>query len=269
MTTYFNDHLDYARDPTNGHYLLRYRVCKQCLHTFDPEPVEPAYPRVQNAETKAEYDQEMVMFQRRHDVWEKDVLDHLQGHPLIKCEHCATVVKKSALKAHQKTFGCTVMRRQRIMEEKGFKNIQEDYSIMSSVVNVLAIKMLHDTAYSNDHFDSEEVRELIHHERDEAKRLLTRLGGIRLAYTRYNKINPNLDADDPAQGWQLVAWAPGDTALALKEVFKKWHRIPWNQTSQNLDVKMEAYYRMWEWLQSDDDTRFAMIGLWELADAPL
>lgn len=201
--------------------------------------------------------------------WERDVADHLATHPLSACQYCHSVVKKTTLKAHQKSFACSVARRKYIMEERGYLEVQEQYKILMQVANLLYRKMIHSTSYSHATFDNEELRDLLSEELDKTKRLFRQLAGIRLAYTAYNKQNPNVDPDDSSQGWQLRAWAPRETVVAIKEVLKKWYKLAYQEQENDSPVKMEAYTRMWEWLLSDDEARFAAIGLWELADAPL
>ena len=262
----FNDHITQC-DKNN-----RYKyACKTCGHTFPDQPVSPqSYNYVtRQAIPKDEYDILFREYKNKEYEWERQVADHLLTHPLAECEYCHSVVKKATLKAHHKSYGCSVQRRRYIMEEKGYKEVHNEYKLLMQCANLLHRRMLHATSYSHDTFDNEELRDSLSEELDKAKRLFRQLAGIRLAYTAYNKLNPAIDPDDPSQGWQLRAWAPNETVVAIKEVLKKWTKLPYNeQTTKNAHIKMEAYTRMWEWLMSDEESRFAAIGLWELADSP-
>lgn len=244
--------------------------CKECNQEFSDRPSSPSsYSAIvtRNAGTqyvskpKAVYDAELVTYYAELATWEAGVKEHLTTHPFGECKFCGHVVKRAGLRAHQKSFSCQENQRTQILEKQGYVSVEENYRELHNIFIQLKKKLLSGTEW-----DDGPGRRLIEKECIRAIETFEDLGNIHRCYTVYRPVRTGPTIREDECGWQLKAFAPTDTAIALKNCLKPYNLLSNNATTEEKWQKLlEAFYTMWNWLYMDEEQRNSAIGLWELA----
>lgn len=240
--------------------------CKECGHTFPDEPQTVqsyVYVILNGRQTsqpkpKAQFDAEFAKYQEDQKIWERVVKDHLTTHPNGECKFCGSVVKRSGLKSHQKSYTCQENQRKASLEERGYLDVENDYALFHSIFIQMKKTILRGTDW-----DDGPERRFIERECTRAIETFEDLGNIHRCFTDYRPIRHGPSVREEDCGWQLRAFAPTDTAIALRQCLKSYRKL--DRDKQNFEALMVCFYEMWEWLHMDEDGRGAAVGGWELA----
>ena len=249
---------DHVRD-----YWSSSPTCKECKHVFRQKPQtrdttmaappnsgrflsRVSKPQSQIDAEKAEYEAEVV-------AWDAEIAAHLATHPNSRCEFCNKAMARAAIKQHQKTYTCQEKQRAQSLTQRGYVNVENDYDSFAELFVAMKKKILVGTEW-----DDGPARRELERQQVEAVHMFEDIANIHRCLTRYVSKTPSKSEEEC--GWQLEAYAPADTALALRECLRQYRKDP------TKDKLMTAFYEMWAWLHADEEQRGAAVGLWELAN---
>lgn len=214
----------------------RYKYCKRCNLDFTPE----------NGFVKPDPQQtHMQSLYQQQKVYEAAVNSHLLDCCLAKCEHCDTAVKRTSLKAHQKSSTCIQKQRLKKLEKDNLVVVR--WAIEAFEKDFLSLK---DEISYGLRWDDGATRAKV--ERDCA-----------LAIEKFKKLCKI--------EYHRVHWGPGrtltwvDGAFAPKPIALALNYLTDWRSKKLYANKQERLHKMWEFLYANKKDREGMICLWELS----
>lgn len=225
------------------------RVCSFCPENARFEVFVPQY-KYHQAGTEAEYaalsQQERVDSYTAYNAEQDKLVDEvviphlITEHGYCICTKCQSLVKKTGLSSHKRSFSCEESNRQRIMCERNMVDVTHSASTFLADLEYKAkwMKKFVD-------WEDYETRDFIDDACMEARRNFSRTGDLARVYTAY--VN--------GDGWQERLWAPQSVAFFMKALMK---RFPQEQYEERLR-------EMWDFLAADDFQRECAVGLLDLA----
>lgn len=237
----------------DGKHVTEYRVCNFCKEDPKYEFTLPEY-RYYNQAHSAEY-AALTQAQRHaaHALYQEEqtkivqetILPHLMTeHDFCICPKCQSLIKKSGLSSHKKSFSCEESNRQRIMSERGMVDVTGYANLffedLGKKANILRRRI---------DWEDYETKDLVNDALIEARRSFAKIGGLARVDTKY--VN--------GDGWQECLWAPQSVAFFMSALRK---RYPDAGTTEQYE---ERLYEMWQFLESDDLQRECAVGLLDLA----